>query len=410
MKKWKAYYQKDNINQQISIIMKKFFSLVICIIALLFAACEPNAPATSSKVETGAVSDITTESVVLHGKVNVDISQYEDVEFGMMVSKDKAELNARDGEMYKAKVLIGKDFELTLEGLYPETKYYYCAWVFLNNTQYEFGSIKDFETLTHNSNNPSNNAKAFSVSDSKQVTFSKGNLQYTQSTDTWSFASAQDEVIGTDNVAGGTVSSNPIYGNEKSGDALADKIDLFGWSTSSTNFGVSTSTSESDYNGSFVDWGMNKIGYDAPNTWRTLTYNEWGYLLNNRPNASSLKGVARVNGVTGLILLPDNWTCPAGVSFKSGFHSSLGVKYYAAYQTFTAHQWLELEFAGAVFLPAAGSRLGSNVCNVQRYGNYWSATEANSDYAYCLDFGSDVAAMGYVYRRGGRSVRLVKDL
>ena len=44
--------------------MKKLFSIIICVVALLFVGCEPNAPATSSKVETGAVSDITTESVV----------------------------------------------------------------------------------------------------------------------------------------------------------------------------------------------------------------------------------------------------------------------------------------------------------------------------------------------------------
>ena len=128
--------------------MKKLFSIVICIMTLLFAACELNAPATSSKVETGAASDITTKSVVLHGVVNVDISQYEDVEFGMMVSEDKADLNARDGEMYKAKVLIDKDFKLTLEGLSPDSKYYYCAWVFLNNTQYEFGSIKESPSVS----------------------------------------------------------------------------------------------------------------------------------------------------------------------------------------------------------------------------------------------------------------------
>ena len=75
-------------------------------------------------------------------------------------------------------------------------------------------------------------AKAFSVSDSKQVTFSKGNLQYTQSTNTWSFSSAQWEMIGTDNVIGGSVSSDE-YGDEKYGTALADKVDLFGWSTRS---------------------------------------------------------------------------------------------------------------------------------------------------------------------------------
>ena len=387
--------------------MKKLFISVICVMALLFAGCEPNAPATSSKVETGAASDITTESVVLHGKVNVDISQYDDVEFGMMVSEDKADLNARDGEMYRAKVLIGKDFELTIDELSPETKYYYCAWVFLNNTQYEFGSIKDFETEAYN---PSNTAKAFSVSDSKQVTFSKGNLQYTQSTNTWSFAENQWEMIGTDNVTGGDVTSDPTYGDYKEGTALADKVDLFGWSTSSTNFGVSTSTDYNDYLGSFVDWGTNKIGNDAPNTWRTLTHDEWKYLLNTRPNASSLKGVAQVNGVNGLILLPDSWTCPAGVTFKSGFHSSYSVDYYAAYQTFTADQWAKLEAAGAVFLPAAGYRRGTNVRYVQSNGDYWSATEDDSDGANYLRFYSDEAGMGNNYRDLGQSVRLVQDL
>ena len=386
--------------------MKKLCSLVICIMALLFAGCDPNAPATSSKVETGAASDITNCSVVLHGVVNVDISLYEDVEFGMMVSEDKAELNARDGEMYKAKVLIGKDFELTLEGLSPETKYYYCAWVFLNNTQYEFGVIKEFTTLAA----PKiDGIGVFSVSADKQVTFSKGNLQYTQSTNTWSFASAQWEMLGIDNVIGGSMSSS-YYGDAKSGTAFADKIDLFGWSTSANNFGVSAFQSTSDYSGSFVDWGANKIGNDAPNTWRTLTYDEWHYLRYTRTNADDLVGVAQVNGVNGLIFLPDNWVCPSGVSFKSGFHSRDGVDYYSAYQTFTADQWSKLEAAGAVFLPAAGYRHGFGVSTVQCSGHYWSATEYDSNCAYNLPFCSGGAHVVNINRFSGYSVRLVKDL
>ena len=374
--------------------MKKFFSLVICIIALLFAACEPNAPATSSKVETGAVSDITTESVVLHGKVNVDISQYDDVEFGIMVSESKEDMNSRKGEMYKAKVLIGKDFELTLEGLSPDTKYYYCAWVFLNNTQYEFGVIKEFTTLAA----PKiAGIGMFSVSYSEQVTFSQGNLQYTQSTNTWSFAENQYDYLGEANRA-------------IDADALADKVDLFCWSTSATYFGVSTYEDYHDYSGSFIDWGTNKIGDDAPNTWRTLTYNEWYYVVFDRPNASSLRGVAQVNGVNGLILLPDTWVCPAGVTFKSGFHSSYGVDYYAAYQTFTADQWSLLEAAGAVFLPAAGNRYRWTVVNVPRGGYYWSATEGSSYDAYYLAFYSNGAEMTSYFRFNGQSVRLVKDL
>ena len=273
-----------------------------------------------------------------------------------------------------------------------------------------FVGCEEHNAPATSSKNPSNTAKAFSVSESKQVTFSKGNLQYTQSTNTWSFAENQWDYIGTDNVTGGSVESDTKYGDEKKGDALADKIDLFGWSTATTNFGVSTSTSDSDYSGSFVDWGRNKIGNDAPNTWRTLTYNEWGYLLNYRPNASSLKGVAQVNGVNGLILLPDSWTCPSGVSFKSGFHSSDGVEYYAAYQTFTADQWSKLESAGAVFLPAAGNRYGSDVFYVQSYGGYWSVTEGGSYFAGFLYFYSGGPSRANIFRSYGQSVRLVKDL
>ncbi len=386
--------------------MKKLFSLVICVMALLFASCEPNAPATLSKVETGAASDITATSAVLHGVVNVDISQYDDVEFGMMISKVKDDLNNRDGEKYEAKVLIGKEFKLELKKLSPETEYYYCAWAFLNNTQYEFGDIKKFTTAA----NPKSAYKAmpFSISSSKQVYLSPGNLQYTQSTNTWSFAENQYDYIGTDNVTGGSVSSDE-NGDSKKGTALADKVDLFGWSTSTTNFGVSTSTYNSDYSGSFVDWGTNKIGTDAPNTWRTLTHDEWRYLLNKRDGASSLRGVAQVNGVNGLIFLPDNWTCPAGVTFKSGFHSSYAVDYYAAYQTFTAEQWAKLESAGAVFLPAAGYRDGSDVGAVQIYGCYWAANGYSSR-PYCLLFYSDEAYMDDNDRYDGCSVRLVKDL
>ena len=243
---------------------------------------------------------------------------------------------------------------------------------------------------------PSAGIGTFSVSADKQVTFSKGNLQYTQSTNTWSFAEKQYDYLGEANIA-------------IDADVLADKIDLFGWSTSATNFGVSTSTDNADDSGSFLDWGTNQIGADAPNTWRTLTKDEWDYLLNTRTNASVLKGVAQVNGVNGLIFLPDTWVCPEGITFKSGFHSSYGADYYAAYQTFTAEQWSKLESAGAVFLPASGYRFGSSVYDVQHYGDYWSATEFSS-FAYSLGFYSDEAYMDYNNRYLGRSVRLVKDL
>jgi hypothetical protein len=299
--------------------------------------------------------------------------------------------------MLEAKILMSKDFDMLLEGLAPDTKYYYCAWVFLNGKQYEFGSILDFQTLAYNDTNSNYIPKAFSVSSSEQVYFSKGNLQFHPSKGEWRFAERQTDYIGTAN-------------NRYTSGAYDGWIDLFGWSTTDTEFGVTTTTEESDYYTSFIDWGSNTIGNDAPNTWRTLTYNEWGYLVFERPNASSLHGVARVNGVNGLILLPNDWSCPSDVTFKSGFHIDYSIEAYGQYQTIAQEQWLKMENAGAVFLPAAGYRTGSNVYSVQYSGYYWSAIVSTSLHAYCLDFNSDKTDMRSYVRDIGRSVRLVRDL
>ncbi len=260
----------------------------------------------------------------------------------------------------------------------------------------------------------------FSVSAGKQVRFSPGNLQYSHSTDTWSFAEHQYDMIGTDNVVGGDVQIDSLDAYYyKYGNTLADKIDLFGWSgsTGSAKWGVSTSADYSDYSGDFVDWGKNTIGTDVPDTWRTLTKDEWDYLLSGRTNANNLKGVARINldscgskYANGLVLLPDDWTCPAGVTFMSGFASEWGVQTYADYQTFTLSDWQLLESAGAVFLPASGSREKSRVSYVQLDGEYWSATLDYWD-MYCLYIDSDEASMGDSdFCDNGRAVRLVQDL
>ena len=264
--------------------------------------------------------------------------------------------------------LFATMFAVSLSMLAQE---YMHVWQDGKRTDYvvtEVDSVTFSGSNLTNPTTPNGGIGVFSVSADKQVTFSKGNLQYTQSTNTWSFAEHQWDYIGTDNVTGGSVSSDPTYGDSKEGTALADMVDLFGWSTAATNFGVSTSTYGSDYSGSFVDWGTNKIGNDAPNTWRTLTDDEWSYLLNTRTNANSLVGVAQVNGVNGLVFLPDTWACPAGVTFKSGFNG-YGIEYFAVHQTFTAEEWAKLEVAGAVFLPAAGRSSGTTVRYVQGLGD-----------------------------------------
>lgn len=124
----------------------KLFVLCTLLCTMLFAGCEQPEPATSNKVVTGDVTDITRSTALFHGTVNVDISIYNDVEFGIMIAETEKELSAREGEMFTAKVLIGKEFKLEIGNLSPSSLYYYCAWLLLNDTQYEFGNIKEFNT------------------------------------------------------------------------------------------------------------------------------------------------------------------------------------------------------------------------------------------------------------------------
>ena len=225
----------------------------------------------------------------------------------------------------------------------------------------------------------------FSVSEGKQVIFSTGNLQYHPMNNEWRFAENQYDRIGEDNK---NISTD-----------YDGWIDLFGWSASdgSAKFGVSSSKNNNDYAGDFVDWGKNTISGYAPNTWRTMTKDEWEYLIKHRPNASSLQGGAQVNGVNGLILLPDNWTCPVGVTFDS-----------SSFQKFTIDEWSRLEAEGAVFLPCDGYRYGSNVNKVKTHAIYWSSTEYDGITAYYINLAD---RKDYIYSLyTGCSVRLVKDL
>ena len=253
---------------------------------------------------------------------------------------------------------------------------------------------------------------AFSVSADKQVYFSQGNLQYQASTGTWRFAENQYDIIGDDNA--NISSTNSGW------------IDLFGWGTSGWNSGAnayqpySTSKSSSDYYpggdynnnliGSYAnaDWGVyNKIsnGGNQAGQWRTLTKDEWNYVIKTRANASSKKGIATVNDVTGLILLPDSWTQPEGLTFISGANGDY------AQNIYSASEWSKMEANGAVFLPAAGYRCdGTNVNYVGAYGLYWSSSYRNSYGAYYVYVYNSHVYADYDSRDRsyGQSVRLVR--
>ena len=234
----------------------------------------------------------------------------------------------------------------------------------------------------------------FSVAADKQVSFSQGNLQYIQSTKTWQFAKEQYELIGEDYTTLG------IW-------------DLFGWSGKDNNapFGVSESANVVDYRGEFVDWGKNRIGNDAPATWRTLSRDEWQYLIEIRPKADELYGVAMVAGVQGMILLPDDWVCPEGIIFNHGCHAKDNVENFAKHQTFSQEQWSIMEEAGAIFLPAAGIIYppSKTITSVAGGAHYYSSDQKDADNAIFFGFRSSYYTINSSANRIRRSVRLVHD-
>jgi hypothetical protein len=249
-----------------------------------------------------------------------------------------------------------------------------------------------FSLVACNNNEPSSKVEGalagkFSVSASKRVCFSSGNLQYQPSSGSWRFAPNQWDCVGVDN-------------QHISSYYYAGWLDLFGWGTGNnpTNF----STEYRDYS-VFVDWGKN-----MGSGWRTLSYEEWSYLFFSRGNANNLRGKATVNGVPGYVFLPDKW-------LGGGFiPNSLN----AETNSYTISQWQQLEQLGAVFLPAAGYRVGSqNIERVAMDGSYYSSSSAYETSAFSFNFpvdaqdywnDADISYWGDISY--GMSVRLVKDL
>lgn len=246
----------------------------------------------------------------------------------------------------------------------------------------------------------------FSVSTTKRVRFSRGNLQYNVSTATWTFAQHQYDYTGSYNTT---------------------MFDLFGWGTSGwRNYAQSYEpTSTSNWNPDYwpgggagndlvdfcdsADWGVyNAItnGGNKPGMWRTLTMKEWQFLMGvtadtNRVDKWGLATIA--GGYRGLVLLPDVWESPEGITFTPGAQGW-------EKNVYSSDQWGKLEEAGAIFLPAAGCRYAVGVDNEGEAGYYWSSTHFDAERAYCMKISADeMDADNRAFRSSGCSVRLVMD-
>lgn len=223
----------------------------------------------------------------------------------------------------------------------------------------------------------------FSVSSTQKVYFSKGNLQYIASSNTWQFASTQTEALGA--------------ANSNISESYSSPIDLFGWGTGTNP----TNTSETDGDYTWNEWGSRTL-YGSSN-WRTPTYDEWKYLLDTRSGNRYVK--ATVNGKYGIILFPDNYT--PSISF-----SNINTRE-AHYNTnsVSSANWATLEAEGCIFLPQTALRYGTTVNSFTNCA-YWSATSTDASQARRILAGTGIFYYNSSFNTNkhiGCAVRLVQD-
>ena len=229
----------------------------------------------------------------------------------------------------------------------------------------------------------------FSVGADKIVRFSKSNLQYDKNRRKFVFADNQYDYKGS---ANGNV------------------IDLFGWGTG--NNPTESSASNAKYT-DFNDWGA-KVG----SGWRTLSQNEWAYLLGARHDAEAKNYFGYVVFLSndkkdtlaykfGLIILPDDWIVSDGQYILLEDN------------TYSVEEWDDMEQAGAVFIPATNEQSFSETKKIM-YGSYWTSSFLSEAFSLRLQIshsyrefnGSHIYGYGFSeYIRSNKfSVRLVKDI
>lgn len=281
--------------------------------------------ATLPTVVTALVTGITTNSAQCGGEVTDD-GGAEVTERGICWGTNE-NLTLSDSHI-TAGTGTGA-FTAMMNGLEANTTYHVRAYA-INEKGTAYGLDRKFTTLSSGggSGTPEGAIDGlFSVSPTQKVYFSQGNLQYQASTNTWRFAENQWDYVGGYDFAYGNFGNVEGSSNNNISSVYTGWIDLFGWGTSGYDHGAvcykpwDCSQTDSDYYAygqptynlfdqtGKADWGYNCIanGGNTNNLWRTMTQQEWYYVLMTRSTLSGIRfAKANVNGVKGVVLVPDN--------------------------------------------------------------------------------------------------------
>ena len=227
-----------------------------------------------------------------------------------------------------------------------------------------------------------------------QVVFSQGNLQWQASTQTYRFATNQWDTIGADNV----LRSERYDG----------WIDLLGYGKGSNPYNYPMTYAEMDST-VFDDYGNHPIsnGGNQAGLWRTLKLKEWYYIVSTRTGASQKKGQATINGVHGLVLLPDEWTQPARITFTPSPNNWTT-------NVYSEREWYLMAANGAVFMPATGvlNPYDTTIASVNVSGLYVAISYNSGGGNGPLMYFSETQIIGGCAAFLGRmfAVRLVQDV
>ena len=231
----------------------------------------------------------------------------------------------------------------------------------------------------------------FSVSKYDKVNFSQGNLLYNPALDLWKFAEMQYDCYNQDNTI---ASTDSVW------------MDLFIWGCTGYKYNPFADRDYTFYAEEQLnikienfDWGVFlpiDNGGNQRNQWRTLTREEWDYVINGRNDAEKLHADAIVNDIKGLILFPD--TSTIAINNPNILVSGL---------SYSIETWQILEKQGCVFLP---------------YDKYWTNSHrlsynetAASFYfsvmgGYCIDLKTYKIALAQPLVRQSYYVRLVRNI
>lgn len=239
---------------------------------------------------------------------------------------------------------------------------------------------------------------AYSVSETNQVYFSRGNLKFdASSTPKYSFELNQTVYTPTDgtNAAVSSTGYLPFFCNDRRMDQNNPVLH------------------DNSRQGLPIDYASFAIPATTTGAWRTPTSSEWNFVVSRHThNIGSPLGTVshacyayvKVNGAFGMMLFPDLFEWPATVS-ESLIPNTLN----AASSDwndidYTTTEWAQLEDAGCIFLIAAG---WTNWTPSQQGdpGFYWSSTpkanNSNNKDAYAFYFDQNngsYSAQGTTYQ------------